>query len=839
MLLFFLNLAFLIISSSILVNSKNEKQVSMENINDIAKMSNEDLTKFPKIIRLIQGHHDLSNKSVFQDESSFWHKNTFAQNDVEKEFLDQEKKLVDETNSSESTEELEKVDVSFDNISLSSLIKLIADKKQMNYIASKDLANIKVSVKLFNPLDINKSWNTLLTLLDLNGFSHVQVGDLHKFFATKESASEPYPFYSSAKGVTPDMLPEADQIIRYVYFLKNIKSDLANSILSTLLTEKPQTVNDIEVLIIKDKSRNIRQAMKIIEELDSVALRQSISILPLKHIEADAAAKFLNEEIIGKGSSDRIRIFTPFKKNMKYFSADIRVIPYKAKQMLIFLGQQPEINRLIQFVRLAVDIEIGNAVSRIHIKDIKYQSPDQIKKMLENLIKPTTPGGANSTPDFFKDIQIVAESSGSSRDGGGAGSRIIVACSPDDWKRLSHFIDMVDKPQPQIALEIMVIDASLDLTREIESRIRDSRTGILNQGLAFRINNDVEAIESSSQNGLDSREGSSLVIPGSALNTPGQTLVTVGGINKDTGKNDIWAYLTALVQQNNSAIISQPFAVVNNNESYTISTSEVIKVYGEISTANSRSVRKFSYEPVDSSVTITPRINASGLVDLKISVSTSDIIGSAAQDKVNTSKRLLKTRAIMGLGEVLVLGGTDKSKQGRTNYSSPLLSKIPVFGNLFKGTNKSSNKTRLYFMIRPSVIKPQINSNPDDYTNLKFKYAKYQVQNVNSYAKSTDPIERFFFKPRSVTIKQAANDYKNNRFTYIDDFAERKQMPNNADMNRDNYYHHAALEKQGTPLAHQSPIFAASKHEAKPKLKEKKSRKTIIKEIIVPDPDDS
>jgi hypothetical protein len=137
---------------------------------------------------------------------------------------------------------------------------------------------------------------------------------------------------------------------------------------------------------------------------------------------------------------------------------------------------------------------------------------------------------------------------------------------------------------------------------------------------------------------------------------------------------------------------------------------------------------------------------------------------------------------------VLVLGGLGSSRQDQSFWHTPFLEKIPLLGNLFKGRQRKHNKQNLFVFIRPSIIKPRNEGNPDDYTQMKLDYAKYQVLNVDAYSGSKDPVQRWFFKPRNQDVKQRLKDVKAGIFRPIDDFKEGKYQPTEVDIKKDPYF---------------------------------------------------
>jgi len=58
----------------------------------------------------------------------------------------------------------------------------------------------------------------------------------------------------------------------------------------------------------------------------------------------------------------------------------------------------------------------------------------------------------------------------------------------------------------------------------------------------------------------------------------------------------------------------------------------------------------------------------------------------------------------IGNGETLVLGGIFDGEETSSVDKVPMLGDMPVFGNLFKTTNKANNKTELIIFLTPRII---------------------------------------------------------------------------------------------------------------------------------------
>ena len=269
-------------------------------------------------------------------------------------------------------EEVADIFLNFENASLESVVNYLSELKKINLIPNKELKKKKVSLTTRKPLTLERAWNVLLTIMEMNGLTIINVDDIYRIVPNKQNNKEPLPLYSSNKGVEPEDLPDSDLVVRYIYILKNISTQVAGKILNDLLGRgKVQTNKDLSTCIITDKCLNIKSAMKIVKELDTGGLRESIKIIRLRHTEATEIASIFTKQIMERKSSSQrgpIRFFgAKEKKEITFFSNTTKIIPETRHNALILLGLEDNINRVIDFIHKYLDVPMGAAESRIHI----------------------------------------------------------------------------------------------------------------------------------------------------------------------------------------------------------------------------------------------------------------------------------------------------------------------------------------------------------------------------------------------------------------------------------------------------------------------------------------
>jgi len=731
----------------------------------------------------------------------------------------------------ENPDEPTDIYLNFENASLGSVLNYLAEQKKINVLPIKELEDTKVTLTTRTPLTLTRAWNILLTLLELNNLSIVKVGNLYRVVASKDNGQQPLPTYSSATGTEPEDLPDNDMVVRYVYYFKNIKTEMAKGILSKMVDETGIIENkDLNALVIKERCLNIKAAMKVVKALDMGGLREEIAIIPLKWANA-TTIETLFKDISGSDAEDKtIRFLGPTSQKEKaYFSSATKIIADPIQNNLILLGTSKNLNRVKNFIYKYIDVPIGDADSRLHVKEIRYAKAEDLKPIIEDIIKP--PKGTSEKAvvseggyKVFEDVVIAAETAdlGDGKTGRAGGNRLIIACNRDDWTRLEEFIDKLDKPQPQIAIEVMIISITASLNQALGANqflLKGKAPGLgINSGEAgLQFNNLAKPIPAPTTPTPNTKDFSylDLALKGNDL-SGNSTLITLGratlpGQDRNTADN-IWAIIQSIYDMTNAHVISQPFLVANNYQECTVSIGETRNIQGplEAGTVNLQPKQDVIAKPTKQSIKLTPYINSTGNVDLKIEVILETFVGELGSDTGgNTNTNSVVTRASMASGEVLVLGGLTNTKLSDTTYKTPILGDLPFLGTFFRSKNKTKTDQNLYVFIRPSIIKPRFEGNPDEYTQLKLDYAKYQLIKNDTYARETDPIQRWFFKPSNQSVKQKLSDARRGVLRPIDDFAYGKERPMTVNMQEDPYF---KVSESIAKFKHQREIALAKKH---------------------------
>jgi general secretion pathway protein D len=103
---------------------------------------------------------------------------------------------------------------------------------------------------------------------------------------------------------------------------------------------------------------------------------------------------------------------------------------------------------------------------------------------------------------------------------------------------------------------------------------------------------------------------------------------------------------------------------------------------------------------------VTPHINASGDVELKIHAESSTVVpGQIVLGGVVVDTRNFRTDLRAQNGQTLVLGGIIQKRMSDIMRKTPILGSIPGLGWAFKKKDKTSREVELMVFLRPKVVR--------------------------------------------------------------------------------------------------------------------------------------
>jgi general secretion pathway protein D len=169
--------------------------------------------------------------------------------------------------------------------------------------------------------------------------------------------------------------------------------------------------------------------------------------------------------------------------------------------------------------------------------------------------------------------------------------------------------------------------------------------------------------------------------------------------------------LNALDAVTNVNVISSPQLMVLDNRSATLQVGDEVPIITQsaVSVTDPAAPIVNSVELRDTGVilTVTPRVNTSGGVELDIEQEVSDVVPTTTSniDSPTIQQRKVKSSVSVHDGGTIALGGLIRDSQTRGKSGIPVLSDIPVVGTLFGTRNNENDRTELLILITPHVIR--------------------------------------------------------------------------------------------------------------------------------------
>ncbi len=662
----------------------------------------------------------------------------------------------------------------FENTDLINFINYMAEIRKLNIIPDKTLEGAKISLTIRDPLTADGAWNIFLSVLEMAGFSLIENEDIYKIIPRDKKLTQALPAYIN---VGPETLPNSELEIRYVLFLNNIQVADVKDLLLSMLSSPNNVVEqkDANAFIITDKSLNIKAAARLLLELDQMGMQETVAVVRLKRANA-ADVKGILDLLVKKPEGNPLArlLGKTSEGTSEYFSPGTRIIAEERTNSLVLLGNNASIEKIIDFITKHIDTELQGTESPLHIFELKHTDAQQIMDILKEVTQaPESTIGAQAGKygavrggvKYFKSMKFQVDKDG---------NRLIVSSTDkQDWKLLKQTIIDLDKPQPQVAIETLIVSVSVDDAKSLGGMLRNKKHGQIGHNIDFQ---SAALTGNPSLEPVSSTDTTPVSLLGSLLN---QLVAAQGATVLSFGKKDnIWGVFRMLKSQVNATLLSQPFVTVANKTSASIEVGETKRVVAEEGDAR----QSFTEIPVKTSIQVQPQINLEGLIRMDMNVTIEDFVDTAGNIR-NTKN--LKTNVTVADGQVLVLGGFVKTKVDESKSKTPLLGDIPILGWLFKSQERTVKKEYIFIFMAPTIIKPRQIPGIQMYTKMKMHDATNRIEEAIETKRTHDPIHNWFFNPA-----------KENYSHKVIDFANARYQPTTVDIRNDPYYRSQTIRQE-------------------------------------------
>lgn len=174
---------------------------------------------------------------------------------------------------------------------------------------------------------------------------------------------------------------------------------------------------------------------------------------------------------------------------------------------------------------------------------------------------------------------------------------------------------------------------------------------------------------------------------------------------------DARVVLNALTEITDVRVISSPQLMILDNQSARLQVGDQVPIATQsavsVGDPDAPIVNSIEFRDTGVILEVTPRVNAGGLVTLDVLQEVSDVVQTTTSDlnSPTIQQRSIQSTVAVQTGDTVALGGLIEDSDQASVSGVPLLSEIPILGNLFKTTSNAAQRTELLVLITPRVVR--------------------------------------------------------------------------------------------------------------------------------------
>jgi type IV pilus assembly protein PilQ len=297
--------------------------------------------------------------------------------------------------------------------------------------------------------------------------------------------------------------------------------------------------------------------------------------------------------------------------------------------------------------------------------------------------------------------QMLATLGFGRRQGGAAGgggsvqaddrsNMIVVQDTPQNIEELRGIVADLDRPEPQVDIEARVVRSTTNAARALG----------VNWGVGGRLSPELGNTSSLSfpnTGEVKSTIGAPVEKPTSAVS------LAMGAIN---GAFNLDVQLSAMESEGLVKVISRPHITTQNNKQAEV-TQGVEIPYQVVSIAGGTATTSIQFKDAALKLLVTPKITAANTVIMSIQLENgtpSQILGTPEAGPSIATDRA-RTEVQVADGATTVIGGIVQTNEETRSNRTPGVSRLPLFGWLFKNNSSSTLTQELLIFITPRIIR--------------------------------------------------------------------------------------------------------------------------------------
>ena len=528
------------------------------------------------------------------------------------------------------------------DVDIRTYVQLVAEQTQRNFLLDPEVTG---TVTVFAPMPVSPDamYEIFLNVLEMNGLTIIEGSGIDRIVPAATART-------LAPG-TRGMGRGGDFQTRVLPVSASDMNEIVSVIQPLLAPEATlTTIPSQGLLVVSDRRENLDRIQTLIDRLGASSDR-SVEAVRLTHARAEELLPVLQSVAAAPAGAS--------------LSAD-------ARANTIVVGGPAEFRNRIRGIIAQLDLPQQRTVSRV--VRLNYADARELAEVVRASV------GAAETG-----VTVVAEPQSNA---------ILITAPSDRADSIVQAVRALDNRPSQVLIEAVIFEISAENFSDLSVQFGGILNSAIGGGTSFQL------------------DGRSSLIQLIAAARAGTDVNPGGGGTLAYADRNFAALLTAIARERSTRLLSTPAVLTLNNEEAEIVVAQNVPfVTGRFSTVGDSAVPQSPFQTIERqdvglTLRVRPQITQDNTVRMEIAQEVSNLTGStsAAGGEV-TARRRLSTNALIGDGQVIILGGLIEDTSRTTNERVPGLSNIPLVGQLFRGRNVQEGQRVLLVMLRPRVVR--------------------------------------------------------------------------------------------------------------------------------------
>ncbi len=600
------------------------------------------------------------------------------------------------------------VSLNFENAPLAEVMHAVmSDILKLDYVVDGSVSG-NVTLRTKAPISRSKLLFVLESLLNANGVMMIKDEDNRYLITESGRGSKLYPSVGNPK--------DADAgYSTVIVSLEYIGASDMEEILRPLADETAfvRVDNVRNLLMLAGTRAQLSGWLDIVQTFDVDRMAgMSVGLFPIRNSGVEETAEALNV-LLGKSSgSDAKSGMTGSQEMVEDLAPMVRIIPFaRLASILVVTPRAHYLDTVRKWIERLDNPETSFGEKRLYVYPVQNTTSERLAVLLTKIysrgatssssgngrrgssnggvapgMKPENIGTGQSAAaaegvsvvsnsanynSIIDDVRVVADEENNS---------LMIYSTGMQFRKIEAALEKLDVAATQILIEASILEVTL--------------TDKLRYGLewAFR------------SGGLGGSDYSGF----GGLSSSGTPSGTYPGFNYTVANSSggISGVLNMLSSESLVNVISSPSVMVLDNSTATIQVGDQVPILtGTAFTDGGNSIQSIEYRDTGVQLTVTPSVNAGGLVTMEVSQSVTDVgLEDAATGQRSFMNREIQSKVSVRSGESVVLGGLIRDNASKSGEGVPWLHKIPVLGAAFGKGIKSGIRTELVVIITPRAL---------------------------------------------------------------------------------------------------------------------------------------